>query len=55
MIEREDNDRFLFYFATESESDENENDNASNNRFNLRDKMLESGNFDLQTCIDYYQ
>ena len=40
--------------ATEGRSDENENDNVSNDRSNLRDEMLENGNFDLQKCIAYF-
>ena len=40
--------------ATESNSDENDKANARTNRFNMRDEMLENGNFDLQKCIDYF-
>ena len=40
--------------TTEGESDENDKANASNNRFNMRDGILENGNLDLQKCIDYF-
>ena len=40
--------------AAASDSDENNEDNMRNSIFNLRDEMLENGNFDSQKCIDYF-